>query len=214
MFLDDRTAEDGAELVVPVRRLAQPRLLVECLPAIERAISEILVARSVKRVRTRPRHDVEYRGAAASVLGRRGVGLDAIRVNRGLAELIRIPGGTVASDWFACDAARVIEAIDDEPVLRAWQLHHADAACRRIRADRRRQFREPEVLLRPGTGRSRISASATNALACVRADSAMGGYGLSAMVSGIAARRSGSTICIRCPGRRTMSSWRRPAKPS
>src|SRR5258707_5377929 len=46
----------------------------------------------------------------------------------------------------ARDAARVVEAVDDEAVLVAWQVHHADAAGGRLLRDRGGQFGETKIL--------------------------------------------------------------------
>ena len=209
----DWAADDSAELVASIGRLVQFRPLIECRLAVERPIAKELVAGSMPRICTRLRDDVDHGGTRAAVLRRRTVGVDAECLHGPLTYLVRDARRTFAADRIAGNAAGVIEPVDENPVRalgRSITLTPPVAAScvtAGVSSARRRY-------LRPAIGNSSISVSATKALACVRADSTIGGCGLSAIVSAKGARRSCRSNDMRWPGSSTMSSCRRPANPS
>ena len=145
MVPQDWPADDPAELVASIGRLVQFRPLIECRLAVERPIAEELVAGRMPRICTRLRDDVDHGGTRAAVLGGRTVGVDTECLHGPLTYLVRDARWTFAADRVAGNAAGVIEAVDENPVLRAWQIHHADTTGGRILRDRRGQLGKTQV---------------------------------------------------------------------
>src|SRR5258705_6376957 len=102
-----------------MRRLVQSGPLLQCRFAVERTIAEELVAGCMPRICTRLRDDVDDGGTRPAVFRRRTIGLDAECLHGPLTYLVRDARRTLAADRVAGNAARVIEAVDQNPVLRA-----------------------------------------------------------------------------------------------